>query len=226
MFHAVYIDEASWTRVNPGQGWSLKGMRPICMWESHYAVSMTLVVALIPSMGVVYHEIVAQTVNGDRFRLFLENLLEHLPEMPDDLKEMPRLVVMDNASIHKCKPVKDFFEKESSKLRQFQLPLFSPFLNPCEECFALWKFNFLKLQLDYGDAIVDMSERHALISLAGSKITKKNCMSWYRNSRGYLRDDARKVPIMSDCIPDGIHQGDECFAPRVQEDDPYRETSE
>jgi hypothetical protein len=50
-----------------------------------------------------------------------------------------------------------------------------PFLDPCEECFGMWKANFTRLQGRFPPASLDKIARTSLILLAGETITQDHC---------------------------------------------------
>jgi hypothetical protein len=54
MTEAIYIDESVWSHVTPGNGWSLKGVRPVGTFEKQHRIEHTLIVGLIPSLGIVH----------------------------------------------------------------------------------------------------------------------------------------------------------------------------
>jgi transposase len=185
---------------------------------------MTLIVALVPSYGILHMEVCTGSVKGNRFAQFLRNVVEKVSGLPR--QEAPRLCIMDNASIHKVKEVEEIFQESKDLLRAFYLPPYSPFLNPCEECFALWKHNFIRISQEYPIALYEKLDRLALIMLGGKDITKDHCIRWFHHTRTFLGPILLKQPIPTEAILDGFHFGVEHFTPplrETEESDPYRE---
>jgi transposase len=226
MREAVYIDESSWSTVPVGKGWSLKGMRPVSVWEGRYRVSMTLILALIPTIGVFYCEVVIGKVNRERFCSFLKEVVRKVRELG---RSNPTYCVMDNASIHKNGCVKDLFDENESVVRSFYLPPYSPFLNPCEECFCKWKMQFTKLQRQHAAFDLDTKDRTSLVMFSGRDINQDDCNIWFFHTRSFISSLKNKEPITTDRIIDHLHVGDERFAPPVdggEGSDPYAEEIE
>jgi hypothetical protein len=122
-----------------GKGWSLEVMRPMSGWEGRYRVSMTLILGLIPTIGVFCCEVVIGKVNKEKFYSFLKEVVKKVRELE---RRNPTYCVMHNASIDKNACMKDLFEENEDMVKSFYLPPYSPFLNPCEECFNKWEMHF------------------------------------------------------------------------------------
>ena len=126
----VFIDE-TWVKTNmaPLRGWAPRGQRlkakvPHRRWET-----MTFIAALRHDR-VDAPWLIDGPVNGERFRLYVEQVL--VPTLrPEDI------VVMDNLGSHKSKAVRRAIRATGAKL--FLLPKYSPDLNPIEMLFSKLK---------------------------------------------------------------------------------------
>ena len=113
----------------PLRGWAPRGQRlkakvPHRRWET-----MTFIAALRHDR-VDAPWLIDGPVNGERFRLYVEQVL--VPTLrPEDI------VVMDNLGSHKSKAVRRAIRATGAKL--FLLPKYSPDLNPIEMLFSKLK---------------------------------------------------------------------------------------
>lgn len=131
----VFIDE-TWTKTNmaPLRGWAPRGQRlkakvPQGRWKT-----MTFLAALRWD-GVIAPWHLDGPINGERFRLYVEQVL--VPTLkPGDI------VIMDNLGSHKGSAVRRAIRAVGAKL--FFLPKYSPDLNPIEQLFAKLKHELRK----------------------------------------------------------------------------------
>ncbi len=108
-----------------GRTWGLKGKTPVVkvsMQRGGYNV-----LSMVTAKGEMKYSIRKETINGERFIEFLKNLIEN--------RDRPLILLVDNASFHKSKLVKDFVSANRAKLRIFFLPKWAPECNPDEQ---LW----------------------------------------------------------------------------------------
>lgn len=116
----VFLDECGynlWTRRQYGR--AVRGGRCFRQTGGQRGRNITLCMALSLE-GVIYHEFVTESMNRERFQLFLDNLSATLGDTQCTF-------LMDNAPVHKG--VQTAFQ--SHELRY--LPPYSPFLNPIEQ---------------------------------------------------------------------------------------------
>lgn len=128
-FNDVYsssmsVDECSFSLTEPPRrGWSRKGAR-VKKGKAHKGKRLSLLMA-IDCDGVVDHMTVTGGVNASKFVEFVDRL------------PCGRPVILDNASIHKARVVKD------AMARRHMLPLhpppYSPWFNPIEMAFSWLK---------------------------------------------------------------------------------------
>jgi len=90
--------------------------------------------AAISSDGEMYFETYPGGTNGERYREFLE----HLNGVDDRVK----IVIHDGLPSHRAKLVTEFVKTTNGKLKLYQLPGYSPELNPGE-----WVWDNMKKQL-------------------------------------------------------------------------------
>ena len=93
---------------------------------------------------------------------------------------------MDNAPIHRANNLKSFF----SNFRVLFNASYSPFLNPIEEFFGTWKFNFRK---KFTQNTVDILQK-ILRSL--QEIDNSLLFSFYVHSMTFLKDCLNEKAIL------------------------------
>jgi putative transposase len=126
----VFIDE-TWVKTNmaPLRGWAPRGQRLRAKVPHRRWKTMTFIAALRHDR-VEAPWLIDGPVNGERFRLYVEQVLA--PTLrPDDI------VVMDNLGSHKGKAIRRAIRATGAKL--FLLPKYSPDLNPIERLFSKLK---------------------------------------------------------------------------------------
>jgi putative transposase len=126
----VFIDE-TWVKTNmaPLRGWAPRGQRLRAKVPHRRWKTITFIAALRHDR-VDAPWLIDGPVNGERFRLYVEQVLA--PTLcPDDI------VVMDNLGSHKSKAVRRAIRATGAKL--FLLPKYSPDLNPIEMLFSKLK---------------------------------------------------------------------------------------
>jgi transposase len=89
--------------------------------------------SILPALsldGILHLEVVENTITGNIFHWFIEDLLPHMNEWP-----MPNSVlVVDNAAIHKVAGICELIEGHGAHL--VYLPTYSPDFNPIELAFS------------------------------------------------------------------------------------------
>lgn len=121
--------------------------------------------------GLTAPMVVDGSVNGDIFRVYVEQVLVPTLEPGD-------IVVMDNLSSHKVEGVQAMIEAAGAELRY--LPPYSPDLNPIEQAFAKLKTLLRKAEARTVDAL------WAAIGKLVAAITAEDARNLFRNS-GYVR---------------------------------------
>ena len=123
----VYVDETGfnlWTKRSYGR--SRVGERANRIVGGQRGRNATVIAAIAEGAGMLYYELHFGTVNVEIFQNFMVSLEEILGGAQ-------ALVIMDNAPVHRgvCEAFPDLNIKF--------LPPYSPFLNPIENCFSVFK---------------------------------------------------------------------------------------
>jgi len=121
----IYFEDESGISLNifSGRTWSMKGKTPV-VYRSGQRVKRTMASAM-SSEGDLYFELLEGGITAERYRLFLEHL--------SDQEEGVIFVIHDGLPPHKAKLVQEYVQSTQGKVRTFQLPGYSPELNP-DEC--------------------------------------------------------------------------------------------
>ena len=94
--------------------------------------------SLITTTGEMRYSIKEGSINGDVFVEFLKHLIQD--------RERPLIVLVDHATFHHSKVVRDFVSVHRSKLRIFFLPKRVPEMNPDEQVWNEIKTNHIGKQ--------------------------------------------------------------------------------
>ena len=119
--------------------YSLKGITPELKVYDTKGYSHLSLAGYISENGDMYYEVRQGSFNGKAIANFLEKGFT-------GRKKQKHVLIWDNASIHRCKEVKAFLEKEACKQNRVwleQLPPYSPELNPIELLWGYLKNNKL-----------------------------------------------------------------------------------
>ena len=120
----IYFEDESGISLNvfTGKTWAPRGNTPI-VYRSGQRVKNTMASA-ISTEGKLYFQTLSGSMTGPRYKEFLESLKRTTRKVI--------FVIHDGLSAHKAKVVTDYVESTNGKLRVFQLPGYSPELNPDE----------------------------------------------------------------------------------------------
>ena len=130
----VYVDETGfnlWTKRTYGR--SRVGHRANRIVGGQRGRNATVIAAIAERAGVLYYEVHFGRVTGDTFKQFMVSLEVVIGGCNS-------VVIMDNAPVHNG--IVEEFPAMTIKM----LPPYSPFLNPIENCFSVFK-TFLKQYL-------------------------------------------------------------------------------
>lgn len=149
--HRVYVDETGfnlWTRRSYGR--ANRGQRVRRFVAGSRGNNTTVISAISNQAGMFYYEIHQQPVTSAIFNSFIASLEEIL-------RGVRTMIIMDNAPIHNNIGV--IYPDMQFKF----LPPYSPFLNPIENCFSVFK-NYLKQHLiaASGQITVDRARQRGL----------------------------------------------------------------
>lgn len=122
-----FLDEAA-IRVDSHRGttWGKIGQTPIVR-DSGDRFGLKLISAVSPRGDMKFKSFEGR-MNGGRFVGFLKELLADAGK--------PIIVIMDGASYHRGKPVKDFVAQSNGRVTVEYLPSYSPELNPDEQVWS------------------------------------------------------------------------------------------
>lgn len=172
----VWVDETGSDRRDQIRkfGYALIGEEPVFR-RFFYRGRRVSAIAAISSDGVMYHELIHSTVNGDIFWDFVRGSL--IPNM-QPFPNKNSILVMDNCSIHHVQSVKETVE--SAGILTLFLPPYSPDFNPIENVFGSVK-KYLK---SHDDIIQAANNFEDIFVSAFNAITSTQCNSWINNA-GY-----------------------------------------
>jgi transposase len=130
----IYFEDESGISLDifSGRTWSLRGQTPV-VYRSGQRTKRTMAAAITPE-GEMYFDTYAGGTTAERYRSFLENL--------NDLDGSIKFVIHDGLPSHRAKLVKEYVGSTHGKMKLFQLPGYSPELNPDE-----WVWDNLKKRL-------------------------------------------------------------------------------
>lgn len=137
------------------------------------------VISAISSEGLLAHEILTGTTNGDKFYDFLRgSLIPCMQTFP-----APRSVlIMDNCSIHHIQKVKDLLD--ACGILLIFLPPYSPDYNPCEEMFSYVKY-YLKDHDELLRYSTSIQVFRQILNAAFLSVTDSQCKQWIAHA-GYI----------------------------------------
>jgi transposase len=124
----LFQDEASVrSDFHAGTTWGLVGVTPVVRTTgARYSVNM---ISSVSAQGMLHFRVIEEKVDADAFISYLQALME-------DISDQPIFLVVDGHPAHRAKKTKEWVEKTEGRLRLFQLPGYSPQLNPDE---WIWK---------------------------------------------------------------------------------------
>lgn len=180
----IFLDEVGFSVVTrPKRGRSLKGTSAYCSVSGARSRNIS-VVAAVNKNGIIYSKIHDKAVTGEDFKLSLEEIKIQcsLNQIPDPI------FVMDNAKIHHYKGLQNIIDNLHLKIEY--LPPYSPFLNPIENVFSVWKNAVIRRQSK------NEAELRTAITECFNDITPHHCDSFYRKMLGYINRSSREEVIL------------------------------
>lgn len=106
-----------------GRTWGLKGQSPIVKVSRQRGGYNVL--SAVTAQGKIEYSIKDDTINGERYIEFLDQLIS--------TRNCPLILLVDHATFHGSKPVRDFVRAHRAQLRVFFLPKRAPEFNPDEQ---------------------------------------------------------------------------------------------
>jgi transposase len=107
------------------------------------------VLSIVTPQGQLQYAIEDHTINSDSFIAFLRQILTG--------RTRPLILLLDRASFHRSKKVRQYVRAHRTQLRIFFLPRYSPELNPDEQVWNQIKNNNLRKQ--YLESKVNLKEK-------------------------------------------------------------------
>lgn len=150
-----------------GRTWGLKRQTPVLkvsMQRGGYNV-----LSIVTAQGDMSYSIKDDTINGKRYIEFLEELVLN--------RERPLILLVDHASFHGSKEVREFVRAHRDRLRIFFLPKRAPEFNPDEQVWNEIKNNRIGKQPVKNKA--DLKER-IVSALDSLKKNTKRVISFFR----------------------------------------------
>jgi len=137
---------------------------------------INVIAAISPTQGLLYFEKRDYSTNGKNFLEFLDNMVHSNPIF----QQQPFRLLMDNPNFHKTQAIKQWFETVNHV--QTFTPIYSPMLNPIEECFSKWKGGVNKCKKD------NVEDLYLAIDAKSATITVNNCQQWFNHSQSFIDD--------------------------------------
>jgi transposase len=207
---AIWIDECGWNlskRRNRGR--AILGQRAYVVLPGNRGANITLFAAVSASNGLMNHQTWLGGTKTDTFIAALQRMFEAL-KMQDlanysathggvapadpSAAHVRRLIIMDNCPIHKPQAVRKCIEDAGYEV--LYEPPWSPFLNPIEEAFALWK-KAVNTELTRDKNTFSIVE---CISRAAPLITAEKVAAFWRHSRLFIGPCLQGKPIGASAI--------------------------
>jgi hypothetical protein len=205
----VFVDESGWTKeTRRFKGWTLKGIRPSLPWDSLHSAHLSVIAGVSVTHGVVHFEIESKTVASDRFLRYMDRLLDVAKSVFDIGKP---IIILDNAPIHVSELCKDWFFIHQNDCEFVRLPPYSPFLNPAEKVFSIWKKKYLDLQ--FQSKASGESTPESLIQESARHFTTAHCMAFFRHTLSFIVPSIQGLDISTHELFENSHEGDEHFVP-------------
>ena len=201
--HRVYVDETGLNlHISRSRGRAAVGERAARVVCGQRGRNMTVIMAISDQVGVLYYQVVWGGVTAEIFGDFLTSL-------GVVLGDEPATVVMDNAPAHRRAQLAD---PELHTVRM--LAPYSPFLNPIENMFSVFKAD-LKQRLSYVQERLDdraaalaagyrsiVSWRSSILEdlahQAVAAITREKVCAAYRHANSFLGACLGREDILAD----------------------------
>ncbi len=137
----IFIDEAGFNLTKRRKrGRNIIGQRAIVEVPGQRGGNITMCAA-ITHHGVIHHHATLGPYNTAHLITFLDTLHNTLipPDQVDGPEQLRYVVIWDNVSFHRAALVRNWFTAHPRFLVVY-LPPYSPFLNPIEDFFSVWRW--------------------------------------------------------------------------------------
>ncbi|KAI8819117.1 DDE superfamily endonuclease-domain-containing protein, partial [Fimicolochytrium jonesii] len=179
----IHLDEAGFNlKLHRKQGRARRGRHPINV-HNQRGPNHTLLVAVSRTQGVFARRLrMNLTTNGNAFEAFLTE--EVLP----NIDEPNKLIVLDNAPIHRTRRIKDLIQNAGHRVKM--LPSYTPFFN-CTE----WVFGSVKPFICCNELRISNETLPQLIDDGLDRITTDMVEGWMREVMRYFLLALREEPL-------------------------------
>lgn len=180
----IFLDEVGFNVVSrPKKGRSLSGSSAYLTVPAARSRNISVIAAMNKS-GMIYYKINEKAFCGNDFI----NSMRELKEACDFKGINSPVFIMDNARIHHYNGIAS--DPVVGNLEIFYLPPYSPFLNPIENVFSVWK------NLVIRGGAKNENELRNLISSKFEEITPSHCSSFFRKMLKYIIRCSRREEIL------------------------------
>lgn len=180
-----FLDETGFSvSTRRTKGWARKGTpaSSVCPVIRSKNISALAVISI---MGSFFYEIKDSAYNTTDFCAFLLRLFDKF----DQKGISNAVIIMDNVPFHKSDAVKSLFETKGHTIQY--LPPYSPFLNPIENVFSVWK-SYVR-----NPPIRRVDELHDRIKAAAENITSEKIENCYLHTKDYLDLSRKRMEILN-----------------------------
>ena len=205
--HVIYVDETGfnlWTRR--GQGRSRRGQRVRRVIHTQRGVQVNIFQAVSPILGLVHHEIIAETMTALTFQGCIGHLIARVMAREDVQDGQRFCIVMDGARFHNGVQIP---EELRDTWQTATLPPYSPFLNPVECAHSCLK-TVIKQQLARPNVHQELDHPPPELTLcqwrivvltriaeeATDSVTAAKCGGWHREMMRFIPRCINGVPIL------------------------------
>ncbi|XP_047672452.1 uncharacterized protein LOC113649674 isoform X2 [Tachysurus fulvidraco] len=172
----LFVDEAGFNLSKTRRrGRNMIGHRVIINVPGQRGGNITMCAA-ISQNGVVHHHATIGPYNTAHIIAFLDTLHDMLTvQRPEHTRYV---IIWDNVSFHRAALVRNWFT-DHPFFMAFNLPPYSPFLNPIDEFFYAWHWKVYDRHPHHVALLQAMEE-------ACGDIDQASCQAWIRHSRRYF----------------------------------------
>lgn len=180
----IFLDEVGFSLVTrPKRGRALKGVSPYVTVAAARSRNIS-VIAAMNKYGMIYHKINNHPVTGEDFK----NWIIELKRLCIEIGITNPHFILDNARIHHYNGLNNILSDLNIQL-VFLAP-YSPFLNPIENIFSIWKNLVIRKEAQNERELIEY------INSCFEEITQEHCDGCYRKMLSYVQKSERNEIIM------------------------------
>lgn len=218
LFQALYSDEMSVVDVKKRRGYSIKGWYPTMEEEVKLSgAHITLTLVASAEVGIIWFSLKDGSVSGpDVLKTYQSAVQKFVAKEPVSQEtnydpSIKRAFIVDNAGNHHNSCFREYFQgDEVGKFFGLEyLPVYSPFLNPVEEIFAILRYRMFKEMFKSNKQAYSREAVKDLIVQEVGKITKEEVHKCYLHAHDFLQPSRAGTAILSQHLFEDTHCGDE-----------------